>query len=111
MTEQDSLSALFAKYDLDPELRPRCCCPEPWMPIVDQLISDLIADGWDKNLVQLKEKFGSFRFYVGGRTQNQQRLIDEAAVACQKLCIDCGDDDGLEDAGWGMIKCATCKST
>ena len=35
-----------------------------WIPLVQQLIKDCIEAGWDKQICQVKGKFGGLRFYI-----------------------------------------------
>jgi len=43
--------------------------PPQWEPHIEKLIQDLIELGWDKNLHQVKVKFGGLRFYTGKTTK------------------------------------------
>ena len=35
-----------------------------WFPLIKDLITDLIELGWNKEVCQVKEKFGGLRFYI-----------------------------------------------
>ena len=39
-------------------------CGNGWYPLIKDLITDLIELGWDKQVCQVKEKFGALRFYI-----------------------------------------------
>ena len=54
--------------------------------LLDELIAKLIELGWDKDLHQVKEKFGGLRFYCGGLTTEQMAAIDEAEAKSYKIC-------------------------
>ncbi len=49
---------------------------EGWYPLVKELIEDLIELGWDKQICQVKEKFGGLRFYInGGSDEIFKRIV------------------------------------
>ncbi len=60
-----------------------------WFPIVDDLVGHLVRLGWDRDLHQVKSKFGTFRFYVGVHTPEMRRRIDDAKNRAQETCSDC----------------------
>lgn len=63
---------------------PKCGsdCREEWLPIVDRLIGDLIELGWDKTIIQIKEKFGGLRFYIGKSSDEIGARIRKAEEEC-----------------------------
>ncbi len=65
-------------------------CDAGWNDLIKELVDNLIKIGWDKDLHQVKEKFGALRFYVGSATPEQFELIRCAEVASTKLCEVCG---------------------
>lgn len=52
---------------------------------------------------QVKEKFGSLRFYLDGGTEEMHNLIDEAERASSVICEDCGKPGKMRKGGW--IRC------
>ena len=47
-----------------------------WFPIIKSLIDDLIKLGWDKQITQVKEKFGGLRFYINsGSAEIHERIL------------------------------------
>jgi len=85
--------------------------PTGWTALVDDLISDLIELGWDKDLQQVKEKFGGLRFYIGEGSTEVYDRITKAEKLSFKLCIDCGSDvDVTRVKGYYIAyTCAKCK--
>ena len=50
---------------------------EGWYPLVKELIEDLVTLGWDKEVCQVKEKFGGLRFYInGGSDEIYKKILD-----------------------------------
>lgn len=77
-----------------------------WYPIIKDLIDDLIKLGWDKNVVQVKEKFGGLRFYIDEGSDEMFKLILEAEKKSYKTCELCGEKGQLRtDIGWYLTLC------
>jgi hypothetical protein len=76
-----------------------------WMPIVEGLIKSLITLGWDKDLHQVKEKFGGLRFYIGECTDQMWDLIDAASAHSFETCEDCGKPGRSSKRGWIKTLC------
>ena len=56
--------------DLNPIIsRNICSCGDGWLPMIQELIQELIDAGWHKEVSQIKEKFGLFRNYT--KQQNE----------------------------------------
>jgi len=92
-----------------------------WVPVLDQLATDLKALGWTGGLDQVKEKFGYLRFYYRrdgipeDKLEMAQTLVDEATFTCSKRCEDCGStSDVTTDASagryWIRTMCAACRN-
>lgn len=100
--ESPNLKVVFEKY---------CIPPTPcwsqvgdgWVPIIEKLIQELIAIGWDKVLHQVKEKFGGLRFYCGHTTDEMDALINDAEAEADKTCEYCGQP--------GMMNCTKANGT
>src|SRR5574337_35061 len=80
-----------------------------WVPLVDRLFDDLIVLGWDKDLHQIKEKFGFLRIYVGEATPEMRNLIHAAESASSKICEDCGAQGAYRgNRSWVRTLCDSC---
>lgn len=102
--------SLLDKYEIK---YPRCGfdLPSGWVKLVDELIPKLITAGWDKDLHQVKEKFGGLRFYIGEGSEEVNRLINEAEDSSFKICIVCGSSENVTQAPgfWIEYSCDECK--
>lgn len=80
---------LLTKYEI-PWPRSGASVGDGWLPLVEQLIVDLIAINWNKDCHQIKEKFGGLRFYIGEATEEMHTLIAKYEGLSTKTCEDCG---------------------
>lgn len=79
-----------------------------WNLIIKELIEDLIELGWDKNIVQIKEKFGGLRFYIQNGSNEMYKRIVEAENQSYETCETCGEKGEIRrDIGWWMTLCET----
>jgi len=58
--------------------------------------------------VQVKEKFGTLRFYMAGETDEMEKLISEAEDASAVTCEYCGAAGTLRTKGWCFTLCDKC---
>jgi hypothetical protein len=79
---------------------------EGWYPLIKDLIDDLIKLGWNKQVCQVKEKFGGLRFYINeGSDEIYDRLI-KAERESYHICEKCGEKGELRnDNGWYLTLC------
>lgn len=59
---------------------------EGWYPLLKKLISDLIKSGWNREILDIKEKFGGLRFYIYSGTEKIFKLIEKAEEKSYKIC-------------------------
>jgi len=86
------------------KIRCGASCGDGWVPLIDNLIIDLITLGWDKQIEQIKEKFGGLRFYIGGATKEMHDLVDKAEHTSFTICEECGKPGKQSDWGSYWIK-------
>lgn len=79
-----------------------------WGGIIKRLISDLESLGWDGNLLQIKEKFGGLRFYIGRGTPEIFSRIAQAEEESFKVCEVCGKKGKPRGGGWIKTLCSRC---
>lgn len=84
------------------------CVQAGWWPLVENLIQDLIALGWDRDLHQVKEKFGGLRFYVGETTEEISKRIAKAEADSFKICEYCGKPGKRRTGVWILTLCDEC---
>jgi hypothetical protein len=87
-----ALAALVARYNLrwtEDRDRPypadeMGACPSAWLPIVEALVEELIALGWNRHVAQVKEKLGGLRFYIGEGSEAMEAAIERACARCPR---------------------------
>jgi hypothetical protein len=76
-----------------------------WLGMIKQLIEDLIKAGWNKEICQIKEKFGGLRFYINEGNEEVWKLISEAEKKSYQICETCGEPGEPENTGWIKTAC------
>lgn len=88
---------------------------EGWVPILDRLATDLAALGWDQQCDQIKEKFGTLRFYIPSGNQKLLERIAQAEDETAETCENCGAPGKIrgKDSGryWVKTFCDDCDRT
>lgn len=82
--------------------------PPGWLPLIHQLSLDLLPH--KVKAVQVKEKFGSLRYYVANVSNAAARLlIDTAEKKSQTICQTCGEpgERSTTAAGRTRVACET----
>ena len=81
-------------------------CGNGWFTLIKELIEDLIALGWDKQICQVKEKFGTICFYINsGGDEIHKRIITAERDSCT-ICEVTGKPGELRtDIGWIRTLC------
>ncbi len=82
-----------------------CSCGNGWYGIIKRLIEDLIELGWDKQICQIKEKFGGLRFYINSGSEDIHKRIKLAADASYITCEKCGELGETRGGGWIQTLC------
>jgi hypothetical protein len=81
-------------------------CHEGWYPLIQELIEDLIKLGWNKQVTQVKEKFGGLRFYINDGSKEIHDRITEAETKSYSICEMCGEPGEIRrDIGWYRTLC------
>jgi len=74
-----------------------------WSKLIDKIYDKLPQDAY---ILQIKEKFGGLRFYVGNVGMDIQNFIDEVEDESYDTCEECGKKGKLrEDLGWMLTLC------
>lgn len=92
-------------------------CGDGWFKIIDKLSAKIeeynntLADGDEHCIaIQVKEKFGSLRFYTMFTPEEIDKLIVEAEILSEKTCEECGEPSEIfEDYGWFRSLCEKCR--
>jgi len=81
-----------------------------WYGLIKSCIEEMIAAGWNKQVCQIKEKFAGLRFYTGGCTDEQHKIINKYEKLSEKTCENCGKPgEIILKSGWFRCECETCK--
>lgn len=92
-------------------------CGDGWFDIIDTLCSKIQnhIDTTGKSqveAVQVKEKYGTLRFYTDTCDDEIDKYITEAENQTQHICQLCGSSDGVKATrGWISYLCVTCSKT
>lgn len=76
-----------------------------WHTLVSNLIDDLFQLDWDGQIADIKEKFGTLRFYIGPETTKQSECIANAEKKSGTICEVCGKPGVLREGGWLKTLC------
>ena len=78
-----------------------CECDDGWLQMIADLIAELIAAGWNKQICQIKEKFGGLRFYINSASDEVHDIIRKYEGKSYETCEVCGETGKLRlDCGW-----------
>lgn len=86
-------------------------CEDGWEPLLRRLSARLErlieAQPEDERAAasQVKEKFGTLRFYLDGGTDEMYVAIREAEVESAVTCETCGAPGKLRGPGWFIVAC------
>jgi hypothetical protein len=84
------------------------CVGPGWHKLVSELIHDLLKLGWNGELHQVKEKFGTLRFYVGECSPEVFDRIEQAERLSMITCEDCGSLGESRRGPWIRTLCDRC---
>jgi hypothetical protein len=79
-----------------------------WFKIIEELC-EKIKNYEDVEFLQIKEKFGGLRVYVGGVPEAVHKAIEEAEGKSEKTCEICGEPGKIRGGGWLTCFCDKCK--
>lgn len=57
---------------------------------------------------QVKEKFGTMRFYMTMETDEMSKIVDEVERKSAETCEECGEKGELRRGGWLVTLCNSC---
>jgi len=93
-------------------------CPDAWEPVIVEL-SEKIQTYLDEhkdvkiNVQQVKEKFGTLRFYYSRDSfkpdETISKYIAEAEDKVTEICCNCGYVGDVKFYGWNGYLCKECK--
>lgn len=78
----------------------------------DKRAKSLLERGYDQysfQVVQVKEKMGTLRFYAQGSSEEMWKRIQIAENATSTICEECGEEGELKrENGWYKVRCKNC---
>jgi len=91
-------------------------CGDGWEPLIRDLSAKLEAaiaalpvdQQADYKASQVKEKFGTLRFYLTCGTDEMFDLVEAAESASAITCEGCGQPGKVRGGGWIVTKCDAC---
>lgn len=88
-------------------------CDKGWHPLILELIEKLqnLKEDYDFELEQVKEKFGTLRFYVSSETDEVSNIIERYEIFSSHLCEHCGEFWTAKNRishGWWKTLCDEC---
>ena len=83
---------------------------EGWRKLVTKLVEDIIKIDSTVEIIQIKEKFGTLRFYVNCGNDEIFDLIEKADQESGKTCESCGTKRNVTTEGrWVLTLCQKCR--
>jgi hypothetical protein len=78
-----------------------------WSDLANQMFKELITANWDKDLQQIKEKFGQLRVYLGSEATDEHfKIVSKFEEMSATVCQACGNPGTLEkNNGWWSTFC------
>lgn len=91
------------------------CCGDGWFNLIDKLCCDLqklTDESGDPQIIatQVKDKFGSLRFYVRKASDAQRACIDAAIKTSGETCDLCGKQGAAYIANSTQVRCHDCSN-
>ena len=85
-----------------------------WQPLIEVLDEQLTALDPDYRIVQVKEKFGGLRYYIGmsegcPNTDCINAIIKTIESLSFRVCEDCGRPGETREDGWIRTLCNECE--
>lgn len=85
-----------------------------WAPLLQKLTDKLFSLGWDGGLLQVKEKFGTLRFYHQNNVRDPllaevvEDVVEAAENRSGQTCERCGKYGEVRGDGWLVTRCQGC---
>lgn len=115
---------LFTDFDrlfrgrTEPGTQTRMCdgfaCGDGWFDLIYQLCVQITEyaqkNGLDPKAMQVKEKFGTLRFYMDGTDEVVDTMAEEAGVRSGTICEGCGaQGENKNRHNWYSTLCSQCE--
>jgi len=80
-------------------------CGDGWFDILDRLSARISELDPDCEALQVKEKFGTLRFYHTSGVPAVEKAVDDAEAESAATCEECGKPGQLRGKGWLVTRC------
>ena len=101
-------SWIFSRYNMGIVLQWRCysfLAIWEWLMIGVGLRQ---PDSWWPRASQVKEKYGTLRFYMTSGTDEMYAITDKAEIQSSTTCETCGRPGKTRGQGWYYTRCSPC---
>lgn len=71
---------------------------------------EALGVGPEYKIFQIKEKFGTLRWYDNGVSEAGHALVHEAEKESAKTCEECGQPGTIRSGGWYRTLCDACEA-
>lgn len=78
---------------------------EGWCGLIKDLIDELLKLGWDREISQVKEKFGMLCFYIPNSSKEIREIIYTFEKKSKTICEVCGEPGKIRNNGWYKTLC------
>lgn len=79
---------------------------EGWYQLIHDLLEELLKTNWNKEIHQIKEKFGILNFFIGVGTPEIFDIIKKYMLLSREICEVCGEAGELRnDLSWIKTLC------
>lgn len=77
-----------------------------WYGLIKETIEKLIANGWNREILDIKEKFGGLRFYINDGNEKLFKIIENSENKSYRICEITGKKGKLrKDITWIKTLC------
>lgn len=88
-------------------------CLDGWNDLLDRLCAKITAADPEVKASQVKEKYGTLRFYIDDCKEEAHdaiyEAINDAETESATTCEQCGKPGKISNDGWIMVRCEECK--
>lgn len=81
-----------------------------WLPMIRELAEKITAIDPICQASQVKEKYGTLRFYMDTACDAVYYLIDEYEAISERTCEECGAPGTIGGKGWITTRCKGCRN-
>lgn len=110
----DAYPMLYRGAELGPQKNLMCFgfeCADGWYELIDELSRQICELSPMTMAFQVKEKYGTLRFYVDTAVGVVLDVIQDFEECSGKICEECGEPGKIRAGGWVKTLCDKCCET